>query len=102
VTDLRKLSQQQEQRVAKLIGGSVNAGSGSGWKRKNDVRGPGMLWELKLTGKKQITIKLQDLEDLRKHAILDGLLPVFGIQFAGSNRNYVLLDEADFLEMTSD
>lgn len=93
-------SQNQEKRVAALTGGSRNAGSGNGWKRKHDVRSgghEGWLWEMKRTDKKQITIKSADLESVRKVAWSEGRSPVF--HFELQNRNYVILDENDFLEL---
>lgn len=98
--DRLKKSQNQEKRVAKKTGGSRNAGSGNGWQRKNDVRSgghEGMLWEMKRTDKKQITIKAEDLESLRKEAWKEGRTPLFHIELNG--RSYVMMEEYDFLEM---
>jgi Holliday junction resolvase len=94
-------SRKQEQRIAKVTGGSRNAGSGNGWQRKHDVRSgghEGFLWEMKRTDKKQITIKASDLESVRKIAWQEGRTPVFHIELAG--RSYVLLEESDFLELS--
>ena len=93
-----KRSQKQESRIAKMTGGSKNAGSGNGWKRKHDVRSDEFLWEMKRTDKKQITIKLSDLESVRSVAWQEGRTPVFHIEIG--TRRYVLLEEGDFLEMT--
>lgn len=93
-------SQAQEKRVAKITGGTLNAGSGNGWRRKADVRSggrQGLLWEMKTTGKRQMTIKADDLEKVRKEAWSDGRMPVFHIEIG--DRRYVILEEADFLEM---
>jgi hypothetical protein len=100
-----KRSQKQERRIAKLTGGSTNAGSGNGWKRKNDVRSESsddllILWEMKRTDKKQITIKLSDLDSCRKAAWQEGRVPVFHIELG--YRRYILLEESDFLEMIGD
>lgn len=93
----RKLSQQQEKRVAKLVGGSLQPGSGSGWKRQNDVRSDGVLWEMKRTSKKSITIKASDLEHLRKNALLEDRVPVMHIELG--DRRWVVIPEDDYLEM---
>lgn len=98
-----KKSQAQEKRIEKIVGGSRNAGSGNGWKRKHDVRSggnSGLLWEMKRTDKKQITIKVSDLESLRKIALTEGRTPVFHIELNG--RRYVLLEEPDFLDLIDD
>lgn len=99
--DRLKKSQDQEHRIAKITGGSRNAGSGNGWKRKHDVRSggrEGFLWEMKRTDAKQITLKAKDLESVRKVAWAEGRSPVFHFQLQG--RNYVILEEDDFLELT--
>jgi Holliday junction resolvase len=101
MTDPRKLSQIQERRVAKKTGGTPNAGSGSGWKRRHDVRShgrEGFLWEMKLTGKKQITIKADDAESVRRVAYSEGRTPLIGIELAG--RNYVMVEEEVWFSKT--
>ena len=86
----------QEDRIAKTTGGQVNVGSGAFW-RKGDVRAKEHLWELKWTGKKQFTVKAEQLEKITAEALFEGRVPVFGISL--NNRNYVILEENDFLEM---
>lgn len=103
MNDKLKRSQAQEKRVAKATGGTRNAGSGNGWQRKHDVRSgghEGLLWEMKRTDKKQITIKASDLDSVRKIAWQEGRTPVFHIELAG--RRYVLLEEPDFMEMINE
>jgi hypothetical protein len=87
-------SRQQEDRVAARSGGTRNVMSGAGWMRKHDVRSPGILWEMKRTGKKSITIKLDDLESVRKEAILEGRTALLGFELGG--RNYVIVEENDW------
>lgn len=91
------LSRQQEKRFAKAIGGQVNKGSGSGWVHKNDARSERFLVENKRTSNKQITIKAQTLEELRKQAILDGRAPVLHVEI-GTRRCVILLED-DYLEL---
>ena len=96
--DIIKKSRKQEKRSADTYKGSRNAGSGSFWLRKNDVRSKELLIENKLTiGVKSITLKEVDLRELRERAILEDRLPVLQFDLAG--RNYVVLVEDDFLEM---
>jgi Holliday junction resolvase len=92
-----KRSQAQEKRVAKMTGGSTNAGSGNGWKRKGDVRAggrEGVLIEMKRTDKKQITLKLDDLEKIRREAYAEGRSPVMHIEIG--KRRWVLIPEEDW------
>lgn len=103
MTSNMKKSQAQEKRVARVTGGTRNAGSGNGWQRKHDVRSgghEGLLWEMKRTDKKQITIKAADLDSVRKISWQEGRTPVFHIELAG--RRYVLLEEPDFMELIND
>jgi len=92
----QKQSRKHEDRLAKAIGGSRIAASGAFWSRKGDVRSDELLIEHKWTGKKQVTVKADVLEKIIKEAILDGRMPVLGFHLNG--KNYVLLDEDDFLE----
>jgi hypothetical protein len=96
--DILKKSVKQEKRSAGAYKGSRNAGSGSGWLRKNDVRSESLLIENKLTiGTKSITLKNIDLVELRERAILEDRIPV--LQFDLNGRHYVVLVEDDFLSM---
>ena len=96
-----KKSVKQEKRSAGSYNGSRNAGSGSGWMRKNDVRSEEFLIENKLTiGLKSITLKSLDLIELRERAIIEDRTPV--LQFDLNNRRYVVLVEDDFLAMIED
>jgi hypothetical protein len=95
---IMKQSKKQEQRTAKTYKGSRNAGSGSGWLRKNDVRSIEFLFENKLTiNKKSITLKEIDLRELIERAITEDRTPVLQFDLAG--RRYVVLTEDDFVEM---
>jgi hypothetical protein len=93
-----RLSQQQEKRIAKRVGGTLNAGSGNQWKRKADVREREVLWEMKRTNAKSITIRLADLETVRKEAALIGRLPVLHIELG--TRRYVIIEEDDYFDGT--
>jgi len=93
----QKQSQKHENRLAKKVGGTVNAASGALWSRKGDVRSDDLLIEHKWTGKKQTTIKSDVLKKITREAILDGRVPVLGIHLDGEN--YVILLEDDYLEL---
>ena len=94
-------SQEQEKRVARIVGGVVNPGSGSRWNRPNDVREPGkVLYEMKRTDAKSITVKLSDLEAVRKRALLDDTDAVMHLEFG--KRRYVVITEDDYLALRGD
>lgn len=93
----QKQSKAHENRLAKKIGGSRNAGSGAFWSRKGDVRSKDLLIEHKWTGKKSFSLKSDVLEKIVTEALLDGRTPVLG--FSLNNENYVVLTEDDFLEI---
>lgn len=86
-----KRSRAQEVRGAALHGGTRNAASGALPVRKNDVRVQHeYLIEYKRTDKQSITIKLSDLEDVRRNALLEGRSALFGIEIGG--RDYILAE----------
>jgi hypothetical protein len=98
---VRKPWEQQESRLAKLSGGSRNAGSGNGWVRKADVRSLRYLIEAKWTARKSFTLKLKDLRTLEHQAAVEGLEPAFCIEFSEDTgqgievpRRYVVLLES--------
>lgn len=97
-TEGQKQSRKHEDRLAKTLGGSRNAASGALWLRKGDVRNNLYLFEHKWTGKKQITIKSQWLEDTLTEALLSGRVGVLAFHLNG--HDYVLLDESDFLDIS--
>jgi hypothetical protein len=74
--------------------------SGAGWVRKADVRSEDLLIEAKTTTKASWSLKLAELRELRKQAIMDDRMPVFIVDIQG--HRYVVLDENDWLEMTED
>lgn len=96
----QKKSQKHEQRLSKKYAdGTVNAGSGSFWSRKNDVRTARYLIEHKYTGAKlSLSIKASWLRDVWVNAIKEGKMPVLAFHLDG--KDYVILSEDDFDELT--
>ena len=91
----------QEKRLASVVSdGKRNPGSGSKWYKKGDVRWPGFLVEAKMTGKKSMTLSAAVLGKIRKEAIIEGRTPILAIHLGG--RDYILLEEGDFLQMLED
>jgi hypothetical protein len=98
---IMKASRKQEDRSAKTYKGSRNAGSGSGWLRKNDVRSHKFLIENKLTNNaKSYSVKLQELNELTQRAVLEDRTAV--LQFDIGGKHFVVLNEADFITMAED
>lgn len=93
----QKMSQRHERRLEKVIGGSRTAASGAFWSRKGDVRNDDLLIEHKFTGNKSFSLKAEALVKIFNEAVMAGRMPVFGIALGG--RNYVILEEDDFIEM---
>ena len=87
--------EREERRLARRRGGTRNSGSGSGWRRRNDVREKDILWEQKTTGNRQYTIKEDDWEQLRKHALMEGRIPKLHITLGKKKRRLVLMEEGD-------
>ena len=64
--------------------------------RKNDARDDVWLEEYKRTDKRQITLKLDDLEELRTNALSGGRSPVLHFELGG--RHWAIVLEDDFEE----
>lgn len=94
---LQRESRRQEERAAKVYGGRRNAGSGNQPWRKNDVRTPEESWEMKLTRGTYFKLRLDDLLQAEKLALLDGRRFRLGLQMGG--RNWVIMSEEDYLEL---
>lgn len=98
MSDTKKASVKQEKASAKANGGTVNSGSGNGWKRKNDVRTPEESIECKTTTKKSFSLKLEDLLLAEKNALLDGRRMRFELEMGG--RIWVIKSYEDYLAET--
>jgi hypothetical protein len=102
-TAVQKKSDAQEKRTAEKYNGSRNIMSGAGWKRKNDVTTERFLIENKTMmnpDAKSYSVKMTDLRDLTKNAIMSNRMPV--LQFDLGGHNYVVIREDDFLEITDE
>src|SRR5262252_11066855 len=71
-SSVRKAWQKQEKRLAGMLGGTRNAGSGNGWVRKNDVRNRDYLVEAKWTEHRSYRLRVEDLLSLAHHADVEG------------------------------
>jgi hypothetical protein len=90
-----KASQRQEKDTAKYYGGRTQPGSGSGWVHRNDVRSKRFLIENKRTdNERSITIKADDLRQLRINATRSDVIGIMEFYLGG--HNYVILHRDDF------
>jgi hypothetical protein len=94
-----KDSQKQERAFSRMVGGSLNSGSGNGWLRKADVRTEKELFELKITDKKSYSLKDAELDKLTDQALIDGRIPVFMVEFKSTGNSWVILSKNDYLMM---
>jgi Holliday junction resolvase len=97
VDDRHRAARIQERAAAKKFQAKQHRGSGSGSK-PNDSHTAGQLIENKtvLEGKRQITLKADDLALLVYHAAVQSREPVLHIRLAG--KNWVLITEDEFVE----
>ncbi len=87
-------SQKQEREGARRLGGTVNSGSGNGWKRKNDVRTDEFSVEFKTTAARQYILKADDLLLAYRNALADDRTMLFGIEMRGAR--VFVIDQDDF------
>jgi hypothetical protein len=101
---IQKMSARQERKIAEDVGGRRQAGSGSSWRAKSDVRTMGKLRvEAKFTQKPTYTLKLDDWKKIREEAIKGGLeTPVMQVEFTppGSSpgMKFAVMDYKLFLD----
>ena len=85
----------QERDLAKRRGGARTPGSGSGWRRKQDVReGRRILWECKQTSGVSISVKRVVWSELRKNALMDGAMPALALRLGDTD--LVVISQDDF------
>lgn len=87
--------ERQEKTLAARRNASRQPGSGSGWRKRNDVReGREILWEAKQTSGISITVSRAVWSDLRKNAILSGAMPALALRIG--ELDLVCISQADF------
>ena len=74
-------SQRQERKVAQDVGGRVQAGSGSSWRARGDVRTPDELLEVKYTDKASRSLKVSELKQIKHDALMAGKTPGMIVDF---------------------
>lgn len=92
---VRRRSDKMVKKVGKKLGGRTTVNSGATFS-ENDLTTDDCDIEHKFTDKKQFTVKLSELEKLRRRSH-GSKVPVFMIEFPGnSKRKYVVIDADDF------
>jgi Holliday junction resolvase len=87
--------EKQEKALAKRRGGVRTPGSGSGWRRRNDVReGRRILWECKQTVGASISVSRTVWSALRKNAMMDGAMPALALRLG--DYDLVVISQDDF------
>ena len=84
-----------EREVMELLGLRQVPGSGSSWVAREDGENDHVLCQLKSTDAQSIRIQLQDIHELQVHAAISHKMPVFAIQFRGSNEVFLLVKPID-------
>lgn len=95
-------ARRQENDIASRLGGRVTPASGSGG-IKNDVRSPEWSVEIKSTSRKAFPANRDVIETAEKQALRDGRRFALFVAFITPGKpakRYVLINEADFLEMS--
>lgn len=92
-----KASRAQEKKLAKEIGGTTIAGSGSGWAVKNDVRNAAWSIECKTTAAARFSLTHRDLVNAEQNALLDLRDMAFAVEMQG--RTWVVLSKETFLRL---
>jgi membrane-bound lytic murein transglycosylase len=100
MAEIHKRSKKQEDRIAGAYKGSRNVMSGAGWAKKADVRTHKFLIEAKTTENKSYSLKLSELREIRRQALMDDRIPLFLVEIQG--HNYVVMEDDDFQEMMDD
>jgi hypothetical protein len=100
VGDRLMRSRRQEQQGMERFGGVRNPRSGARWDRRNDGRTSTELVEFKRTdNRRSITLKYDDLRQLRQHAVVECRTPVLGFELSGEH--FVVLAERDYHELAA-
>lgn len=85
-----KRSRTQERKRADEVGGRPTAGSGSSWRSAGDVSTDDVLEEVKFTDKASYSLKVADLQAIRRKALNTGKEPSFLVEFSEHNMRVII------------
>ena len=94
-----KFYAKNEYELMKELGLKATKNSGARWIEKEDGQNEHVIAQLKSTDKNSISLKLLDLEKLRKNAYISKKLPLFIIQFLKSDDRYIICKYEDLPEI---
>lgn len=86
-----KFYRKNEAEVMKSLGLQPTPNSGSGWIVKEDGQSENVICQLKSTDATSIRVQKKDLDVLSYNAQVAHKLPVFAVQFLGTNEVYLLV-----------
>lgn len=86
-----KFYRRNEAEVMRSLGLEPTPNSGSGWIVKEDGQSEDVICQLKSTDATSIRVQKKDLDVLNYNAQVAHKLPVFAIQFLGTNEVYLLV-----------
>lgn len=90
-----KWYRKNEADVMRSLGLQPTPNSGSGWVVKEDGQSGDLICQLKSTDAYSIRINKQDLDTLEYNASVAHKIPVFAIQFIGTNQVYLVIKPTD-------
>ncbi|MBD3407479.1 MAG: hypothetical protein GF411_15280 [Candidatus Lokiarchaeota archaeon] len=91
-----------ERKISKLLGGKRRIFGGVHSEKPIDVEADGIIVDVKSTkGKKSITIKREDLEDIQNLAEKKGVMGAIAFQYYYDRNQYIILNIEDFLKLRS-
>ena len=96
-----KFYRKNEEEVMRSLGLEPTVNSGSGWIEKEDGQSEHIICQLKSTDANSISVKKLDLDKLARNAAVSHKLPVFAIQFLGSQEVYLLI-KPEYLQEVSE
>lgn len=86
-----KFYRKNEAEVMKALGLKPTVNSGSGWIEKEDGQSENVICQLKSTDAQSIKVNKKDLDTLNYNAMVSHKIPVFAIQFIGSDEVYLIV-----------
>jgi len=103
MSNLRKMSKKQENKIAKEIGGKTVPASGALWGAKGDVRLDRFLIEAKTTLGKEYILNVNTWRKIVIEAIRDGLrIPLMQIDLEGGKHRIAVIGINDFIALNLD
>lgn len=88
-----------EAEVMKALGLEPTKNSGSGWIEKEDGQSEHLICQLKSTDAQSIKVNKKDIDVLEHNAAVSHKIPVFAIQFLGTQQTYLLVSPDNLIDV---